>query len=224
MAKFETEDREPFGYVLSEDGELRLRKLYQHVELLARLAEPRMGEREDGPPIDTSALSSYFELLAEQVRLVMDEVSEPSALHRPGGTAAATEDTEDGDEAGSSDAAIPFVTGESGSSVDDDNDYAFGVTLDQLDEMNRLLDQLTAQGDLLMASEDGELAPGTLIVTGTTIFNDADAAHTIMREVSSQPLDEVPASGLRVREVLPLYTVHAGGAAKRQRDHRSDLH
>ncbi|MEN4905072.1 hypothetical protein [Luteimonas sp. TWI1437] len=98
------------------------------------------------------------------------------------------------------------------------------MTLDQLDEVNRLLDQLTAQGDLLMASEGGELAPGTLIVTGTTIFNDADAAHTIMRQISSQPLDDEPAPGLRVREVPPLYNVHAGGAGKRQRNHRSDLH
>ncbi|MEN4905069.1 hypothetical protein [Luteimonas sp. TWI1437] len=80
------------------------------------------------------------------------------------------------------------------------------------------------EADNLMASEGGELAPGTLIVTGTTIFNDADAAHTIMRQVSSQPLDDEPAPGLRVREVPPLYNVHAGGAAKRQRDHRSDLH
>ncbi|WP_156170288.1 hypothetical protein [Luteimonas sp. FCS-9] len=219
MAKFETEDQGSFAYLLSEDGELRLRKLYQHVELLARLSEPRMGEQENGPPIDTPALSSYFEMLAEQVQLVMNEVSEPGSLHRQGVTAAATEETEDGDNAGSSDAAMPLVPDEPGASVADD--YAFGVTLDQLDEMNRLLDQLTAQGDLLMASEGGELAQGTLIVTGTTIFNDADAAHTIMRQVGSQPLDEVPAPGLRVREVPALYNVHAGGAAKRQ---GSDLH
>ncbi|MEN5062258.1 hypothetical protein [Luteimonas sp. TWI1416] len=222
MAKFETEDHGSFAYLLSEDGELRLRKLYQHLELLARLSEPRIGERENGPPIDTPALSSYFEMLAEQVQLVMDEVFEPNARHRPGATAAAAEDAEDGDEAGGPDAVFPLSPDEPGASVD--HDYAFGVTLDQLDEMNRLLDQLTAQGDLLMASEGGELAPGTLIVTGTTIFNDADAAHTIMRQVSSQPLDDEPASGLRVREVPPLYNVHAGGAAKPQRNHRSDLH
>ncbi|MEN5118757.1 hypothetical protein ABE488_15705 [Luteimonas sp. TWI662] len=222
MAKFETEDHGAFAYLLSEDGGLRLRKLYQHLELLARLSEPRIGEQESGPPIDTPALSSYFEMLAEQVQLVMDEVSEPNSLQRPSGTAAATEEAEDGDEAGSSDAAFPVGSDAPGASVD--HDYAFGVTLDQLDEVNRLLDQLTAQGDLLMASEGGELALGTLIVTGTTIFNDADAAHTIMRQVSSQPLDDEPSPGLRVREVPPLYNVHAGGAAKPQRDHRSDLH
>ena len=219
MSKFDTEDRGALGFFLSEDGELRLRKLHQHIEFLARLSEPRIGEKEEGPAIDTPSLSNYMELLAEQVQQILDEVSEPSGIHRPEDAAAAKEgasDTDDGAEAISASALRPGAS--------DDDDYAFGMTLDQLDEMNRLLDQLTAQGDLLMASSGGDLAEGTLIVTGAAIFSDADTAHTIIRQVNSQRLEDAPAPRMRVRETPPPYIVHMDEANTRQHDHRVDLH
>ncbi|MCD9007444.1 hypothetical protein LDO31_14585 [Luteimonas sp. XNQY3] len=227
MSKFETEDRGALGYFLPEDGQFRLRKLHQHIEFLSRLAEPRVDEEEDGPEIDHPALAGCLELLAEQVQQVLDTVSWPARLQAKGKLDAAGDEVGQVEQAAevASDDASEIVQAETGGSEETvDDDYEFGMTMDQLDEMNRLLDQLTAQGDLLMAGAGGDFAKGTLIVTGASIFNDADAAHTIIRQVNSQHLDDSPAAGLRVRETPSLYDVPPVAAARPQGDHRAGLH
>ncbi|MDC7808334.1 hypothetical protein PQS31_16075 [Luteimonas sp BLCC-B24] len=98
MSKLTTEDRGEVGYFLPEDGQFRLRKLHQHIEFLSRLAEPRVDEEEDGPEIDHPALAGCLELLAEQVRQVLDTVSWPARLQEKTQAGAARAEADDDDE------------------------------------------------------------------------------------------------------------------------------
>lgn len=221
MSKFDTEDRGALGYFLSEDGQSRLRKLHQHIEFLARLAEPRVDEEEDGPEIDHPALAGCLELLAEQVQQVLDTVAWPARLQPKGkplkvGPQADDDDAEDAD---ADDDTAPVAA-----SADDD--YAFGMTLDQLDELHRLLDLLRAQGDLMMATGEGNVAKETIIVTGSAIFDGAEAVDAIIDQVEAQILDDDDprAKPRRVREMPPAYGVRAVAATGPKAQHRAELH
>jgi len=207
MSKFDTKDRGALGYFLTEDGQSRLRNLHQHIVFLSRLAEPRVDEEEDGPEIDHPALAGCMDLLAEQVQLVLDTVSWPARLQAKGkplivGPQADDDEAEDADDVDGDAAPVAASA---------DDDYAFGMTLDQLDELHRLLDLLRAQGDLMMATGEGEVSKDTIVVTGSAIFDGAEAVDAIIDQVEAQILDDDDprAKPRRVREMPPAY-----GAAK----------
>jgi hypothetical protein len=83
--------------------------------------------------------------------------------------------------------------------------YLYGVTLDQIDEINRLLEKVRAYGDVVIASDDAEFASCTLSLIGDSIFHDAIRLREILWEVNAQRLD--PARGPRpgVREEHATY-------------------
>ncbi len=60
----------------------------------------------------------------------------------------------------------------------DTADLAFGVTLDQIDTLDRLTETITAHGDVVAATDMAEFADGTLFVVGHAIF---DAAGKCVR-------------------------------------------
>ncbi|MCD9029089.1 hypothetical protein LDO26_12845 [Luteimonas sp. BDR2-5] len=222
MSKFDTGEFETTGYLLPEDSEFRLKKLCKHMKFLAYLAQPRTAdeERDFRMDIRPGEVAVCLELLAEQAQLVLDTVAWPARLQPKG----KPEITEDDDEARDDTEA-----GESAAATAADDDYDFGMTMDQLDEINRLLDLLSAQGDLMMASGEGDVAKGTIIVTGSAIFDGAEAIHAIIQKVESQVLedDDPRAKPRRVRETPPLYSVHAVATAKTAKpraDHRANLH
>lgn len=204
MSKFETGDRGARGYFLPEDGEFRLRKLGQHMEFLSRLAEPRTDEDEDGPEIEAPALAGCLELLAEQVQQVLDTVSWPARREVKGKPVTANVDGEAVEGAGGSgEYGEAQGTGTGDVAAAGRDDVAFGMTLDQLDEANRLLGLLGAQGDLLMAGGGGDFADGTLPLIGAAIRDGAQAAQAIIRQVKSQPPGA--RGGARVREMPAVY-------------------
>ncbi|WP_058835623.1 XAC0095 family protein [Luteimonas abyssi] len=215
MSKSDTKNCGELGYFLPEDGQFRLRKLHQHIEFLSRLAEPRVDEEEDGPEIDHPALAGCLDLLAEQVQQVLDLVRWPARLEAKGKGKAATaerkaEDADDTDE-GMASGRVESV----GSAAKTDEDFAFGMTMDQLDEANRLLDLLGAQGDLLMASGGDNLADGTVVVIGAAIFDGADAMKDMIHEIASQRLATKANTGERVREVPAVYDLGADASPDR---------
>ncbi|MCD9124225.1 XAC0095 family protein [Luteimonas fraxinea] len=227
MSKLTTKVRGELGYFLPEDGQFRLRKLHQHIEFLSRLAEPRVDEEEDGPEIDHPALAGCLELLAEQVQQVLDTVSWPARLQEKTQAGAARveaddegedededeagEDDEDEDERETSRDAVHAGRVSKKSA----EDFAFGMTLDQLDESDRLLDLLRAQGDLLMAAGGADVADGTITVIGAAIFEGADEMKDLIRQVNAQVLDALPRAGAQVREMPAVYG-HAGGVVERK--------
>src|SRR5690606_10030573 len=95
------------------------------------------------------------------------------------------------------------------------DDYLFGMTLAQVDDLNRRLQMLRAQGDLLMASSYGVLADGTLAVTGASVFDGAEAVCGIIQEITTQELGDGRRARRRVRAAAAAYGVAATPASPR---------
>ena len=206
MSEFDSDDLETTGYFLPEDSQLRLKKLREYVEFLSHLAQPRRADEEQEclPEIRVGEVAICLELLEEQIGLVLDEISWPAER----GERAAAREADAEPEAVEVEATAP----EAAEPVPDEVDarYLFGVTLDQIDEINLLLDMIGAHGDVVIANDDAEFADHTLSQVGYAIFCDAGKLREIILDVNSQWLG--PARGTRtgVGEERAVY--HAGGA------------
>jgi len=164
MSTFDSYDRETMGYFLPEDSQLRLQKLREYAEFLSYIAQPRTPDvqQEWIPEIHVGQVAICLELLAEQVGLVLNDLSFPA--YRSESDAAAMPDDADGR-------------------------YLFGMTLEQVDTLNQLIDMIVAHGDVVTASHDAELADHTLSLLGHAIFSDARAVREIIRQLESQRLN-----------------------------------
>ena len=164
MSTFDSDDRETVGYFLPEDSQLRLKKLREYAEFLSHIAQPRTPDvqQEWIPEIHVGQVAICLELLAEQVGLVLNDLSFPA--YRSESDAAAMPDDADGR-------------------------YLFGITLEQVDTLNQLIDMIVAHGDVVTASHDAELADHTLSLLGHAIFSDARAVREIIRQLESQRLN-----------------------------------
>ncbi|WP_407351373.1 XAC0095 family protein [Luteimonas sp. R10] len=103
------------------------------------------------------------------------------------------------DEAGQADAVATAVEAE--------DPLVFGMTMDQLDTLNRLHDRLHAFGDLVFGLERIDLADGTLTMLGDVIFEEAEAASKLMDKVTGQKLPDASRRRNRVREEPAIYGV-----------------
>ena len=159
MSTLDSDDLETMGYFLPEESQLRLKKLREYAEFLSHIAQPRTADEEQEwiPEIRVGEVAICLGLLAEQVGLVLDEISWPA--YRSESEAAAG--------AGAEPAAAEEVPG------DADKRYRFGMTMEQIDTLNRLIDMMAAHGDVVIASDDAEFADHTLSLLGDAIFNDA---------------------------------------------------
>ncbi len=201
MSKFETEDRGTQGYFLPEESHAQLHALQQHLASLSRLSPPRVDDKANDMEIETLTLAGCMKQLAEQVQEVLDAMAGPVQLQADG-RAVVTETA-----SGLGDDSREDVEPEASAAQADD--FRFGMTMDQLDEANRLLDLLGAQGDLLMASGGGDLAGGTVVVIGAAIFDGADAMKDMIHEIASQRLAAKAKTGKRVREMPAGYDLDA---------------
>ncbi|MEZ0470837.1 XAC0095 family protein [Luteimonas salinilitoris] len=177
MSKRESDDLDVPGYWLPEDSQFRLARLRDHVKFLARLAQPRVADEalECAPDVRMGELAFCLEALAEQLDLVLGEVAWPaqrtvtaSAPER-GVTLAATQ--------------APDA---------DPGHFAFGVTLDQIDTLDRLIQTISAHGDVVAASNTAELANYTLPSLGHAIHDGAAAVRELLDQVQVQRLGQGP--------------------------------
>lgn len=85
MSEYRTDDLEMAGYFLPEESQFRLVRLGDFIKFLARLAEPRSvaEEREAAPKVRAGELAVCMELLAEQLDMVLREVSWPAQRQSP---------------------------------------------------------------------------------------------------------------------------------------------
>ncbi|WP_407353992.1 XAC0095 family protein [Luteimonas sp. R10] len=209
MSKFDSDDQDMPGYFLPEDSQFRLKKLHEHMVFLSHLAQPRTHDEEQEwvPEIRVGELAVCLELLAEQAGLVLKEVSWPAEREAEREPASATPEAEavedeapeaEALEADAVEAEAPddeaveaeaveaeAMEGEAGT----EERLVFGVTLDQMDELDRRLDMITAHGDVVFSVEDADLAIGTLAMVGHAVFDDARAAKDIIGQITSQRLD-----------------------------------
>ena len=177
MSTFDSDDRETVGYFLPEDSQLRLKKLREYAEFLSHIAQPRTPDvqQEWIPEIHVGQVAICLELLAEQVGLVLNDLSFPAYWRESESAPAA-------DVAATRDAAEVMPNDASAC-------YTFGMTLDQVDMLNQLIAMITAHGDVVNASHEAELADHTLSLLGHAIFNDARAVREIIRQLESQRLN-----------------------------------
>jgi hypothetical protein len=192
MSTFDSDDLETMGYFLPEDSQLRLKKLREYAEFLSHMAQPRTADEEQEwiPEIRVGEVAICLELLAEQVGLVLDDLSWPAYRSEREAALGAEAEPEAAE-----------VSGDAGGR------YIFGVTLEQVDTLNRLIDMIVALGDVVIASDGAEFADGTLSVLGDAIFNDARTVRAIMRQVGSQRLEQARGSQTGVGEERAVYHV-----------------
>ncbi len=198
MSTFNSDDLETMGYFLPEDSQLRLKKLREYAEFLSHLAQPRTADEEQEwiPEIRAGEVAICLELLAEQVGLVLDDLSWPA--YRSESEAAPGADAEP--------EAAEEMPDDAGSR------YRFGMTMEQIDTLNRLIDMIVAHGDVVIASDDAEFADHTLSLLGDAIFNDARTVRAIIRQVESQRLGQARSSETGVGEERALYLIDCGRA------------
>ncbi len=182
MATHTLDDDRP-GYYLPEDSQLRLVRLSDHIKFLLRLMQPLADAAgEPAREVRMAEVAFCLELLGDQVDLVLDEVSWP-ALRAPQAGAPARD------------------------AADEARDYAFGVTLAQIDTLDGLVRTLAAHGDVLVGSDAGGLAGGTLPSIGRAVFDAAVAVRGVLDEVETQRLTAGADARLRVGEGRAVYAV-----------------
>jgi hypothetical protein len=193
MSTFDANDRETRGYFLPENSQHRLQKLCDYAEFLSHIAQPRTpdAEHEGIPEINAEQVAICLEFLAEQLGLVLNNLSFPAYRSESEAEQRAYAKPEAAE-------AMPYDTGER---------YRFGITLDQVDTLNQLIDMIVAHGDVVIVSHDTELADHTLSLLGHAIFNDARAVRDIIRQVESQQLDPPRHSHTAVSEEQGVYEV-----------------
>ena len=202
MSTFDSDDLETTSHFLPEDSQRRLAKLREYVDFLANLARSRRADegKEWYAEIRPGEVAICLELLEEQIGQVLEELSWPT---KRGERAAACEadahaDAEDGTEVAEPDVAEP-VMGEAG------NRCLFGVTLNQLDEINLLLDSLRAHGNVVTTSDHAELTGFTLSIMGDAIVRDAQKLREIIDDVNAQELEPPHRAKPGVREEWATY-------------------
>lgn len=191
MPKFDSNDLNMPGYFLPEDSQSRLKKLRDHVALLSRLAQPRTwNEQEHELKMPVAELAICLESLAEQVALVLGEVSWPA--QRQSEAVEATESD-----------VTPADSSQLYGAVNER--FAFGITLDQIDALNRLIQTISAQSDVVACSRAAGLADDTLPQVGQAIYDGMEAVRAILHEVEAQKLGPRPGLGNGVGETRAVY-------------------
>lgn len=172
MSTFDADDRDTRGYFLPENSRRQLQKLRDYAEFLSHIAQPRTpdAEQEGIPRINAEQVGICLEFLVEQMDLVLSDLSFPAYRAESDATHATPQAAD----------TMPYDTGER---------YGFGITLDQVDTLNRLIDMIAAHGDVITTSHATELADHTLSLLGHAIFTDARAVREIIDQIEAQHLN-----------------------------------
>lgn len=198
MSTFDSDDLETMGYFLPEDSRFRLKKLREYVEFLSHVAQPRIWDEdlEGVPKIRVGEVAICLELLAEQLGLVLDDISCPAERREREATAGGDAEPEATDE-------VPNEVGKP---------YLFGMTLEQVDRLNQLIDMISAHGDVVIASDDAEFARHTLPLLGDAICCDVGTMREIIDQVESQRLE--PARGSQTTGVGEEWAIYRAGPSR----------
>jgi hypothetical protein len=200
MSTFDSDDLETTGYFLPEDSQLRLKQLREYVGFLTNLARPRRPDedREWFSEIRPGEVAICLELLEEQIGQVLEELSWPAERGERAAAREADAEAEACAEAADPDIAEP-VRDEAGKR------FLFGVTLDQFDGIDRLLDSLRALGNVVTCSDHAELSDATLSIMGDAIVRDVMKLRDIIGDVNAQGLEPQRGTKPGVREEQATY-------------------
>jgi hypothetical protein len=161
------------------------------MQFLSALAQPRTWkeEQERAPEVPVGHLAICLELLAEQADLVLEEVSWPARRE----VAADAPDY---------DVTAAISPERSDTAVER---FAFGVTMEQIDALDRLVGSISAHGDVLAAAPAAELADHTVPLLGQAIHDGARAVRDLLDQVEAQRLGHLPRRPTGVGEERAVY-------------------
>ncbi|HCH0556643.1 TPA: hypothetical protein NKO30_006776 [Pseudomonas aeruginosa] len=194
------------SYLLPEESQQRLRQLREHLEFLARLVQQRTANASPACPPEflLSEWRYSLRLVMGQLAQVLDAAKGP-ARYAPA-HASPDDVTHEAEQA-----SPPANAGTPQVKPYDFNAsprMLFGVTLDQVDALNLLLDTIRAYADAVSAEDMADFAEGTLSRLGHSIFDRAGEALALLGEIQDQPLpDEPHVPPSSVREVPARYDV-----------------
>ncbi|PZP61024.1 MAG: hypothetical protein DI597_10615 [Pseudoxanthomonas spadix] len=194
------------SYLLPEDSQQRLRQLREHLEFLARLVQQRSADASAAcpPEVLLSEWRYSLGLVVEQLAQVLDAAKGP-ARYAPA-HASPDDVTHEAEHA-----SPPASAGTPQAKPYDFNAsprMLFGVTLDQVDALNLLIDTIRAYADAVSAEDMADFAEGTLSRLGRSIFDRAGEALALLGEIQDQPLpDEPRVPPSSVREAPARYDV-----------------
>jgi hypothetical protein len=180
MSTIDSEDRNVTGYFLPEDTQLRLKQLREYVGFLTNLARPRRPDEDSEcyNEIRPGEVAICFELIEEQIGLVLDELSWPGERGESADAPSAAADAEKEAEAADTDAEKPYAA-DPGSEAAGYR-WIAGVSLSQIDEIHLLLDSLRAHGNVVASSGEAKLKDVTLSIMGDAICRDAQKLRDIV--------------------------------------------
>jgi hypothetical protein len=192
MSTIDSEDRNVTGYFLPEDTQLRLKQLREYVGFLTNLARPRRPDEDSEcyNEIRPGEVAICFELIEEQIGLVLDELSYPAERGERVATPETAADTETEAEEADEGVEAPDVAEPSANEAP--RRYVAGVTLAQVDEMNLLLGSLHALGNVVVCSDQAELSAATLTVMGDAIYRDVGVLRGIVDDIYYEQRLEPP--------------------------------
>ncbi|TAA09847.1 hypothetical protein EA658_04130 [Pseudoxanthomonas winnipegensis] len=194
------------SYLLPEESQQRLRQLREHLEFLARVVQQRTA--------DASAACPPEVLLGQwrySLGLVIEQLAQVLAAAKGPARYAPTHASLDEVTHEALQASPSANTGTPKAKPYDFNAsprMLFGVTLDQVDALNLLLDTIRAYADAVSAEDMADFAEGTLSRLGHSIFDRAGEALALLGEIQDQPLpDEPHVPPSSVGENRPTYRV-----------------
>lgn len=178
------------SYLLPEDSQQRLRQLREHLEFLARLVQQRTADASLACPPEVLLGEWRYSLglVIEQLAQVLDAAKGP-ARYAP---AQASPDEVTHEVAQPSPSASASTPHPKPYDFNASPRMLFGVTLDQVDALNLLLDTIRAYADAVSAEDMADFAEGTLSRLGHSIFDRAGEALALLGEIQDQPLPDEP--------------------------------
>jgi hypothetical protein len=183
MSTNESKDTEANGHVAPEDARLRLKKLHEYVTFLANLARLRQSNegKEWTADIRPRELAICLEQLEQQIAQVMEGLSWPDE-RRTKATASEANANANAEACKAEDGGVPDTDAEAAEIIDraTGKRYLSGITLEQIDEINLLLSNLHAVGNVVCCADHAEYSVATLAVMGDAIYRDVDKIHDIV--------------------------------------------
>ncbi|KLI97864.1 hypothetical protein [Luteimonas sp. FCS-9] len=217
MSKHDDDAQDRPGYFVPEASQVRLERLIEHMRFLSELAQPRsLRDEEEGiPQVRGGDVATCLELLAEQADQVLEAMAwrpktTQEGAHAPPETYTPPDEA-DSAEATSADGPPPEATmgayaqARAAEASEVSDGFSFGVTLDQADALDRLVQTLMAHGDVLASGHEDDWADDTVPTLGLAISEGADTVREILQQVQDQRLRTPLRPPTGVREPRPAY-------------------
>ncbi len=195
MVEHTFDDQDMTGYFLPKGSQRLLAQVCSHVRFLARLGQPHGADQPQDAATEVSRSDWTFclEQLAEQLDQVLKAVSRRIPARD---TAEAPDEADDeDDEAGAASAQAEA------------HGFVYGVTLEQIDQLNLLIPAIIACGDAVSADDMADFAEGTLTMLGHAIFDKATEVAELLDEVQAQRLERGARIRFSVEETPPAYCI-----------------